>query len=79
MQETTAIRASVEKEVRAELANLNRLRAAGVASWKEVREQMSAFSSPELVSTLDTNDVFIYEMATTHRRHKSATRARDSG
>ncbi|CAN0042077.1 unnamed protein product, partial [Ectocarpus sp. 12 AP-2014] len=35
-EETTAIRASVEKEVRAELVNLNRLRAAGVASWKEL-------------------------------------------
>ncbi|CAM9452554.1 unnamed protein product, partial [Ectocarpus fasciculatus] len=35
-EETAAIRASVEKEVRAELANLDRLKAAGVASWKEL-------------------------------------------
>lgn len=72
-QETAAIRASVEKEVRAEQANLDRLKAAGVASWKEVRARTC------LVSTIDKNDVFIYENAATHRRHTSATRARDSG
>lgn len=56
IQETAEARALVQKDVRAELAQLKRLKAAGVASWNEVtkekreQQQLAALrSSPRVL------------------------------